>query len=381
VWVVLALVVVLVAGGVAAWLTLGGDDSGSPGDVRDGGAADDVGCSGDYCIGGYRYVNACGLLDPSSTAARIGPIGNDGLHVQESFSDPLPTADPASPPTWPFSVRSRCDVRTVDYEKAAFRTVTLELEQYSKDGVVEEGTAQRGRSLPGVDNVVVQDEDGAAKVFGRVRNTRFRLDLVWSNRKPPIPDTTLTALVDGVVKGVADAPSAPADLGVLRDGDQSVVTDACTVFTGEDFQDAVDYVVDPTNVHRSYHTTLVGAVTRTCRRTTATLDRKRPAPEGTTYLEGAMAPKVTTTRHPDAAAARAAVAKDRRDISGAVDLPGLGDGAVFGVAGSAFALVFTKGAHQVRVDCGLTNGNADWTPADMRARLEPVAAAIAARMP
>lgn len=57
-----------------------------------------------------------------------------------------------------------------------------------------------------------------------------------------------------------------------------------------------------------------------------------------------------------------------------------GDGAVFGVAGSRFGLEFAKGFHQVRVDCGLSNGNADWTPADMRARLEPLAAAVAARM-
>ncbi|WP_141976471.1 hypothetical protein [Saccharothrix saharensis] len=379
VWVVPALVVVLAAAGVTAWATLKGDDDRAAGGGGD--ASGDVSCSGEYCLGEYRYVNACGLLDPSSVATRIGPIGDDGLQVSESYSDPLPTADPASPPKWPFSARSRCDIRPVDHERAAFRSVSLDLEQYAKEGVVERGSTEQGRSLPGVEGVAVRDEDGAVEVFGSVRNLRFRLNLVWTTRKPPIPESTLTALVDAVVKGVADGPSAPAELGVLRDGGRQVVTDACTVFTGADFQDAVHYAVDPTNVDRSYRTASSGPITSTCRRTTAPTDRERPAPEGTTYMDGAMSPKVTVTRHPDAAAARAAMGVDRRNIDGAVDLPGIGDGAVFGVAASAFTLEFTRGSHQVRIDCGLTNGNADWTPADMRARLEPLAAAIAARMP
>lgn len=378
---VLAVVVVLAATGVTAWLTLSGGGEERSGGRSGGDVADEAGCSGTYCIGQYQYVNACGLLDPSSATARIGPIGDEGLLVQESFIDPLPAADPASPPTWPFVVRSLCDIRTVDYEKAVFRSLSLEMEQYAKDGLAEEKPAERGRSLPGLENVAVQDGDGAVEVFGRVRNTRFRLNLVWSNKKPPIPESTLTALVDSVVKGVATGPSAAADLGELSEGGRRVVTDVCTVFTGADFQDAVDYAVDPTNVDRSYNTTLTGSITGTCRRTTAPLDRERPAPEGTTYLNGAMSPKVTVTQHPDAAAARAAVAKDRRNIAGTVDIPGIGDGAVFGTGRSAFVLEFTRGFHQVRIDCGLSNGTAAWTPADMRARLEPLAAAVAARMP
>lgn len=376
-WVVLALVAVLAAGGVTAWSVLGGEGEGTPGS---GAVAEDAGCSGDYCLGEYQYVNACGLLDPSSVANRIGPIGNDGLLVQESFMDPLPTADPSSPPTWPFSARSLCDIRPVDYEKAVFRNLSLNLEQYAKDSVVERKPAEQGRSLPGVENVAVQDGDGGAEVFGSVRNMRFRLNLFWGTKKPAIPDAVLTTLVDSVVKGVPNGPSSAADLGDLGGG-RKAVTDACAVFTGADFQDAVDYVVDPTNVDRTYSTTPVGPITRTCRRTTANLIRERPAPEGTTYMDGAMSPKVTVTLHPDAAAARAAMAKTRSDVAGAVDVPGLGDGAVFGVAASAFALEFTHGFHQVRIDCGLTNGNSDWTPADMRARLEPLAAAVAARMP
>ncbi|MGM1065667.1 hypothetical protein [Saccharothrix sp. Mg75] len=382
VWVLLALVLLLVlAAGVVVWSTRGGGSqgNGSPGGGRNGEAAGDAGCAGDYCIGRFEYVNACGLLDPSSTTARIGPTGDDGLLVQESFADPLPTADPASPR--PFLVRSLCDIRPVDHEKAVFRSLSLELEQYAEEGPAKEKPLQQGRSLPGVGNAVVKDEDGGAEVFGQVRNTRFRLNLVWSNKKPPIPDATLTGLVDAVVKGVGTGPSAPADLGELSEGGRRVVTDACTVFTGADFQDAVDHVVDPTNVDRTYNTALVGSITSTCRRTTAQLDRDRPAPAGTTYLDGGMSPKVAVTQHPDAAAARAALAEDRRDIAGAVDVPGVGDGAVFGVAASAFTLEFTRGFHRVRVDCGLTNGTADWTPADMRARLEPLAAAIAARMP
>ncbi|WP_344038882.1 hypothetical protein [Saccharothrix xinjiangensis] len=378
-WVVVALVVVLVAGGVVAWFTLGGGGSSDDGgDARGGEVTEEAGCSGDYCLGEYRYVNACGLLDPSSTAARVGPIGDEGLLVQESFADPLPTADPASP--WPFSARSLCDIRPVDHQGAAFRSLSLDLEQYAEADVVE-APAERGRSLPGVDNVVVRDEDGAVEVFGQVRNLRFRMNLVWSTKKPPIPEATITALVKGVVEGVATGPGAAEDLGELSQGGRRVVTDACTVFTGADFQDAVDYAVNPANVDRSYTTTSTGSITRTCRRTTATIDRERPAPGGTTYLDGAMSPKVTVTQHPDAAAARAAVAKDRRDLAGAVEIPGVGDGAVFGAGPSAFSLQFTHGFHQVRVDCGLSNGNADWTPADMRARLEPLAAAIAARMP
>ncbi|MFD1151787.1 hypothetical protein [Saccharothrix hoggarensis] len=382
VWWVLALAAVLVAGGEPGWLALAGDERSAGREERSGGgAAEDAGCSGDYCIGKYRYVNACGLLDPSGTASRIGPAGDEGLLVQESFIDPLPAADPASPPTWPFSARSHCDVRPVDYQEAVFRSLSLELEQYGVDGAVEAKPAEQGRSLPGIENVAVQDGDGGVEVFGWVRNTRFRLNLVWSNKKPPIPEATITALVDSVVKGVANAPSAAADLGELREGGRRVVTDACAVFTGADFQDAVDYAVDPTNVDRGYHTALTGSITRTCRRTTAPPDRERPAPEGTTYLDGSMSPKVTVTQHVDAAAARAAMAEDRRDIAGAVDVPGVGDGAVFGAGRSSFSLVFTKGFHQVRIDCGLSNGNADWTPADMRARLEPLAAAVAARVP
>ncbi|WP_367127723.1 hypothetical protein [Saccharothrix sp. HUAS TT1] len=381
VWVVVVVIAVLVAGSVTAWLVLGGEGEGTPGGGRSGGVGEGAGCSGEYCLGEYQYVNACGLLDPSSVANRIGPIGNDGLLVQESFMDPLPTADPASPPTWPFSARSLCDIRPVDYEKAVFRTLSLELEQYAKDGVVEQRPVERGRSLPGIENVAVQDGDGGAEVFGRVRNTRFRLNLFWGNKKPAIPEPTLTALVDAVVKGVPNGPSPAADLGEPGGGDRKAVTDACAVFTGADFQDAVGYVVDPTNVDRTYRTTPVGPITRTCRRTTAALDRERPAPEGATYMDGAMSPKVTVTLHPDAAAARKAMAEDRRDVAGAVDIPGLGDGAVFGVVASAFTLEFTHGVHQVQISCGLTNGNADWTPADMRARLEPLAAAVAARMP
>ena len=57
------------------------------------------------------------------------------------------------------------------------------------------------------------------------------------------------------------------------------------------------------------------------------------------------------------------------------------DGAVFGVnSGGHFTLQFTVGFHLVNLSCGLSNGNADWTPEDMRSRLEPLAAAIAARM-
>ena len=98
-------------------------------------------------------MNACGLLDPSSVATRIGPVGAGDLQVSESYSDPLPTADPASPPKWPFSARSRCDIRPVDHERAAFRSVSLDLEQYAKEGVVERGSTEQGRSLPGVEGV------------------------------------------------------------------------------------------------------------------------------------------------------------------------------------------------------------------------------------
>ncbi|WP_199444415.1 hypothetical protein [Umezawaea beigongshangensis] len=153
------------------------------------------------------------------------------------------------------------------------------------------------------------------------------------------------------------------------------------MFTGADFQQAVGHVVDPTNVDRTYSTTPVGPITRMCRRSTATLDHERPAPEGTTYMHGAMAPKVTVTLHPDTAVARAAMAKNHRHVADAVDIPGLGDGAVSGIVTSAFTLEFTHGLHQVQIDCGLTNRNADSTPADMRARPEPLAAPVAARMP
>ncbi|MFT7840266.1 hypothetical protein Q5530_29340 [Saccharothrix sp. BKS2] len=377
-WLVLTLVVVLVAAGVAVWFTLRNDESPSAGGRE---MAADEGCSGDYCVGRYAYVNACGVLDPGSAAARIGPIGNDGLLVQETFADPLPPVDAEAAPSWTYGTRSSCHISPNDYEEAVFRSLTLELQQYGEDGVVEEEPAEEGRALPGAEGVAVRDGDGGAEVFGWTRNTRFRLNLVWGNRKAAIPDATLASLVDAVVKGVVDGPGAAAELGTLRQDGRPVVVDACTVFTGADFQDAVDHVVDPTNVDRTYGTLLTGPITSRCRRTTAAAGRGLPVPEGTTHLDGALSPNVTVTPHPDAAAARAALAADRRRLAGAVDIPGLGDGAVFGTNTSLFSLEFTTGFHQVRIDCGLTNGTSDWTPDDVRARLEPIAAAVLARMP
>ncbi|MGX7826263.1 hypothetical protein ACTG9Q_14335 [Actinokineospora sp. 24-640] len=376
----MGLVVVLVAG-VVTFLLVGDDDSGAPTERGPGGRGAGERCSGDYCVGDYPYVNACGVLDPSSMPTRIGPVGDEGVRVTEIHTDPLPRVDPSSRPSWTYGTHSTCTIAADDYEgTAAFRDVTLEMRQYGAEPPADKLPTDGVRPLEGAEGAVVEDQDGAAAVHWQSRNISFRLALSWGRKKADIPHAAMAKIVNSVTAGLADAPGEPAGLGDLSQGGDRVVTDACTVFTGPDFQDAVGYVVNPARVTRKYTLPARSSVTSSCARTTATKNQGFPAPDGVTYLDGAMSPKVTVTAHPDPAAARSALAKDRGDIDGAADIPGIGEKAVFGVGNpSYFSLLFTVGPHLVRVDCGLTNGTSDWTPKDMRDRLEPLAKAIAAR--
>lgn len=370
----------LVATGVTYLLVRGSEHGGDP---RSGGGNADQGaeCSGEYCVGDYPYVNACGVFDPSSVASLIGPTGSGRLNVQEGYADPLPPVDDAALPTWTYGVISRCHISPEDRDGAVFGSVTVELKQRAAE--VQEPAA-KGRPLDGtVDAVdaVVEDLDGGARVRWRHRNVWATLDLSWGNRKADIPDATMARAVDSITKGLADPPGAPRDLGDLSEGGAKIVTDACTVFTGADFQSATRYVVNPTNITRGYSVPFDSPLRTRCMRFTAGSNTGIPASDGATFLDGAMAPTVTVSALADAAAATAELGTNRERIAEAVDIPGIGDAAVFGVGGTShFTLQFTVGSHLVTVNCGLSNGNADWTPADMRARLEPLATAIAARM-
>jgi hypothetical protein len=375
-WTVVGLVVVLAAAGVTYLVVRDTGDSGDPrgggGDGQRGG-----GCSGEYCVGGYPYANACGVFDPAGVASLVGSPGSGPLHVQETYADPLPPVDGPARPAWTYGVTSRCHVSPEDGEGAVFRAVTVELKQTAAEAPEP---AVEGRPLDGAVAAVVEDVEGGARVHWRHGNVSARLDLVWGNRKAAIPDATVVRVVDSITRGLADPPGAPRGLGDLSRGGTKVVTDACAVFTGDDFQAATGYVVNPANVSRTYSSTVGSPLRTTCRRFTATAGAGFPASEGTTFLDGAMVPTVTVTALADAAAATAELGRNRERIAGAVDIPAIGDGAVFGIDSTSFTLQFTDGFHLVTVDCGLSNGNADWTPADMRARLEPLATAIAARM-
>lgn len=366
----------LLAAGTTYLLVRTSDDDRRGGD---GGTAEDGGqCSGDYCVGGYPYVNACGVFDPTAVATRLGAIGNGRLSVQETYADPLPrVADPARA-AWTYGLTSSCHIAPEDPDGAVFYSVDVQLKQTANEAPEP---AQEGRPLEGTDGAVVEDIEGGARVHWRHRNVSAVLEVVWGNRKAPISDATIVALVETIAAGLANPPSEPTELGDLSEGDEQIVVDACEVFTGADFQSATKYVVAPTNVSRNYNTPISPPLTSTCRRFTATPNAGFPEQEGTTFLDGSMAPKVTVSTLQDPAAAAAELGENRALIAEAVDIPGLGDAAVFGIgSGSHFTLQFTSGFHLVTIDCGLSNGNADWTPEDMRSRLEPLAQAIAGRM-
>lgn len=372
VWAVLGVVVVLVAAGVTTYFLAFHDPGGG-----EGGDVAQSECDGDYCVGEFPYANACGVLSPSSVAARVGAIGGDGLFVQESYADPLPSSEGDRLPAWTYGLRSRCDVSPRDRERAAFRSVTVELVQTAR---AAEKPA-KGSPLPGFDGALVEHSEGRAAVTWARANITATLDVTWTNRKPAISDATLATAARSVDDALANPPGPPGDLGDLSANGKRVVNDACEVFTGADFQAATKYAVSPLAVKRTYHTGS-GARETSCARTTASANNGIPAAEGATFLDGAMAPTVRVSELRDPAAARARFADERARVGQAQDVPRIGDAAVYGIRdSSAFTLKFVSGVHLVSVDCGLSNGNSDWTPADMRERLEPLAKAVAGRMP
>ncbi|OLR93081.1 hypothetical protein [Actinokineospora bangkokensis] len=374
-WAILGVVVLLVAGGVTAYFLVFRDSGGAAGGGPGGGARGD--CTGDYCVGRYPYANACGVFPPSNVAARLGDVGGAGVRVGETYADPLPPSTGERPPTWTYGLRSRCDVTPVDGEGAAFRTATVELVQY---GNRDADRPAGGDPLAGFDGARVEHEAGGAVVRWARGNVEARLDVSWTTRKPDIPDATLATAAKAVDDALATPPGPRADLGEESSGGKRVVDDACEVFTGEDFQQATKYTVSPLSVVRTYRTG-DGPQETSCTRTTASRNNGIDAAEGTTILDGAMSPAVRISEQADPAAAASRFAEEREAVEAQQDLPGVGDAAVFGIRGDRFTLLFTSGVHLVQIDCGLSNGNADWTPADMRQRLEPLAKAIAGRMP
>ena len=383
VWAVLGVVLVLVAAGVATYfLAFHESDGDSGGGGGSGGSGGDTAatCEGDYCVGEYPYANACGVFPPSGVAARIGSAGTEGVLVQEAYVEPLPPVDGDPPPAWTYGVDSRCDISPVNPERAEFRSISVQLKQTAKGGA-EKPT--QGRPLPGFDGALIADSAGAGTVTWARANIQVTFEVVWTTRRPAIPEGKLSAAakaIDDALAGPAVPPGPPSALPDVSVGDQKLVNDACEVYTAADFQAATKYTISPFDVRRTY---LVGAGPRdtSCRRTTASTLNDIPAAEGTTILDGSMSPVVRVSALRDAASAKARFADERDRVEQAQTLSGIGDGAVFGIKGGRFTLAFSSGPHLVVIDCGLSNGNADWTPADMRQRLEPLAKAISERMP
>ena len=377
VWTVVGLVVVLVAAGVTYLLVR---ESGSDQADGDGGGTGQGGgdCTGDYCVGGYAYANACSVFNPTSVVPLIGSAGNGTLYVQETYADPLPRVEDPARASWTYGVTSSCHIAPEDREGAVFHSVEVALEQAAREAPPPSVT---GRPLSGADGAVVEDSDGAARVHWRHRNISATLTVTWTNRKPAISDAAIAGVVKAVTEGLANPSGEPRGLGDLSQGGRRIVNDACTVYTAEDFQSATKYAVNPTIVRRTYSIAGGGLQRTTCSRTTAPANTGLPAPEGTTFLDGSMSPYLEVLKQPDAATAKAELARNAARVDGAVTVPGVGDGAVFGVnSGGHFTLQFTAGFHLVALNCGLSNGNSDWTPEDMRSRLEPLAAAIVTRM-
>jgi hypothetical protein len=380
VWAVLGVVLVLVAAGVTTYFLAfhesDGDTGSRGGSGGSGGDTAQAECEGDYCVGEYPYANACGVFPPSSVAARVGAVGSQGLRVQETYADPLPPVEGERRPSWTYGISSTCYISPADTERAQFHSVSVGLKQTSTDEVDK---PTEGRPLPGFDGALIEDLEGRGTVTWTRANIQVTFDVTWTNRKPAIPDGKLATAAKAIDDALASPPGPPSDLGDLSRGGKKIVNDACEVYTGADFQTTTKYTVSPFNVTRTY---VVGGGPEesSCRRTTASRNTI-PAAEGTTILDGSMAPVVRISALRDAATAKSRFAEERGNVALAETISGVGDGAVFGVKGSRFTLVFSSGPHLVVIDCGLSNGNADWTPADMRQRLEPLAKAIAERMP
>src|SRR5690349_1843394 len=151
VWTVVGLVVVLVAAGVTYLLVR---ESGSDQADGDGGTGQAGDCTGDYCVGGYPYANACSVFNPTSVVPLIGSAGTGTLYVQETYADPLPrVADPARA-SWTYGVTSSCRIAPEDRERAVFHSVEVQLKQAAKEAPAP---SVAGRPLSGADGAVVED--------------------------------------------------------------------------------------------------------------------------------------------------------------------------------------------------------------------------------
>jgi hypothetical protein len=379
-WVVFPLVVVLVAGAVVVALVLSGDGdkNGGPGGGQAGG-----GCTGQYCVGGFPFVNACRVLPPDRYPGIFGPMGTTGQRIMERYADPLPPSDTSDLPTWTYGVRADCDSTAIDSD-APLRHVGIHLDEQNstKDIKVDEGDGD-GQPLQGAPEALIFDQDAAAEVHWVHVNVKVTIQAEWGHDGTPVSHAAFAEAVQQVNNGIDHPQGEQQQQPKITQGGTTVIDDACAVFTGADFQKAVGYVVDPSNVVRGYTTPpdsdeFLGT---TCTRTTTSQSQGFPAPPGTTFLDGGMSPDVSVRPLGDAEHAKAALADDKDLIDGVQPVPGLGDVAVFGTGSSAFyTLEFVKGFTLVKIDCGTTVGNKDWTAADMRAKLTPIAKAILARM-
>ncbi|TDQ05391.1 hypothetical protein [Labedaea rhizosphaerae] len=362
-WVVFPLVAVLVAAGVVTAVLASDDEktAGSPSKQANG-------CTSGYCVGSHPYANACQALAPDGAWQLFPGSPPPKLRITETFADPLP----ASMST----VESACEVAPLD-AGSPIQWILLHLRENATPATVEPGT---GTGVPlaeatGVPGAMAFDHDEQVDAHWVHGNVSVKLTMSTERGKPRVDHAQLGQLVRKIDSALT-APKGPAEPvpGGTR-GDAKVYTDACEVFAGNDFQKATGYVVNPGYVEREYsypegYDEQLGS---TCHRYTARADSGYPKPPGTTYLDGLLAPEVTVFPTPDKATAAERLADDKVQLGGAVDVPGVGDAAVFGGSGT---LEFVKGFHVVR----LSNTPSDGPTDDLRATLTALAKAIAARM-
>ena len=360
---VFPLVAVLVAAGVVTAVRASGDDK-APGNPRKQANA----CTGGYCVGSHPYANACRALTLDGAWQLFPDGGAKRFRIKETFADPLPAQAT--------NVESACEVAPLD-GTAPVQWILLHLRETATPATVEPGTGT-GVPLaeaPGVPGALAFDHDEQVDAHWVHGNISVKLTMSTARGKPRVDHAELAALV-GKIDSALTAPQGPAQPvpGGTR-GDAKVYTDACEVFAGQDFQRATGYVVEPAYIEREYsypegYDEQLGS---NCHRYTAKADAGYPKPPGTSYLDGLLAPEVTVFPAPDEATARQHLADDKVQLGGAVDVPGVGDAAVFGGSGT---LEFVKGFHVVQLSCTPTDGSAD----ELRATLTALAKAVAARL-
>ncbi|KRF20275.1 MULTISPECIES: hypothetical protein [unclassified Nocardioides] len=368
VW-VLALVVLVVGGGAVGGFLLLNDD----GDEKDGGAG---GGAGNAAAG--PYANACAVLQPATVEELIGTLPAGPHEVSEEYAESLPPGDPLS------RTRSSCSVGSVEERRENLSRVVLDINISADKELLGDPTEllDGGEPLPGVDGGYIQSDERVTRVAWI--HGAAALTLTLSHDRAFATDG-VPEVVGVLNERVDERPTDAAEIPPAKKFGSDVVVDACSVFTHDEFEEGAGYRAAPDLVSRTY-TTPSGStyptdfVNTTCRRTTAMKPfGEEQGADGLPYMDGSLSPLASIETHPTPGAALAA-AQSRVDVSDYREkVRDLGDRAWL-VGSSSLSLIVLKGNVKVELTAGLSNGNADWTPADMRKRLVPMAEKIVARM-